>query len=382
MEDVHAGGLARRIAFVSDEALVPTDTDGAPDVYLSEAGGYVVLTNQPGPGSRGGPSIVGVSTDTRTVVFRASEQDPGETYAAQDIYVADEAHLVTASPGTPSAVTPSRFTPPEADTVWFSTNDALLPSDTDRRRDLYQWTSVRGVEHVSDDPAETLDAIDPDVDSQFVAGSADGRRTLFTSKEALDPSDTDDAIDLYLYEAASDVSSLTFVSGGIAKVDVGTTVSNADLSAAWFESDEPILPLVDTDTTSDVYEWRDGLLRVASDATIGGPDAHAWTRLVGPVEGDGSAAWFATTESLVAEDGDVVRDVYVREANGAVRLLTPRTELDAYALLRLRSGEVVISTSENLDPADTDWREDYVALMADGWRRLVAAGIHQIHSVT
>ena len=49
-------------------------------------------------------------------------------------------------------------------------------------------------------------------------------------------------MDLYLYEAGNEVSSLTFVSGGTAEVDVGTVVTNDDLSAAWFESNPTASP--------------------------------------------------------------------------------------------------------------------------------------------
>ena len=96
----------------------------------------------------------------------------------------------------------------------------------------------------------------------------------------------------------------------------GTVMFSADGSKRFFNTSAALVP-GDTDAQLDAYEEVNGQLTLLSTGPMGGNGAQdAGIRFVSH---DGSHVVFATTESLVAADTDATSDMYVW-SNGVTRL--------------------------------------------------------------
>ena len=99
---------------------------------------------------------------------------------------------------------------------------------------------------------------------------------------------------------------------------VGTVTFSADGSKRFFATAAPLVP-GDIDGQVDVYQEVNGEFTLVSTGPTGGNGAQdAGIRLVSH---DGSHVVFATTESLVAADTDATSDIYVW-SNGVTQLVT------------------------------------------------------------
>lgn len=188
--------------------------------------------------------------------------------------------------------------------VFFTTTEALVASDTDTARDIYEIT-VEGLRLVSGGSAN--------VDAELSAISTDGSHVFFQTTEALPGTgDTDTAYDVY--ERADGV--LRLVSGGTSNQASFFGGATADGSRVWFTSNDPLLP-ADTDTGGDLYERHGTSLTL-----ISGPDAAVSFAFAafGGATADGSTVWFTTNKGLVAGDTDGVFDVYQRTGGTLTRL--------------------------------------------------------------
>jgi hypothetical protein len=74
--------------------------------------------------------------------------------------------------------------------VFFDTADALVPQDTNGRRDVYEYDTLTGQVHL-------ISGGTCDCDSSFVDASADGSNVFFTTHQQLVRSDIDANADLY-----------------------------------------------------------------------------------------------------------------------------------------------------------------------------------------
>lgn len=116
--------------------------------------------------------------------------------------------------------------------------------------------------------------------------------------------------------AAADVLTLGLASdgaqaGGADSKDATTPVQvSDDGSYVYFSTTEPLVP-EDTDTSSDVYVRHAGVTTLVSDGIAPDPDGFV-TSLV-QVSSDGTKALLRTNEPLVAADGDMRDDVYIRD---------------------------------------------------------------------
>ena len=246
-----------------------------------------------------------------------------------------------------------------ADHIFFSSQQSLAASDTDTAQDVYARKADGSLQHISDHPTTSPDAAKA---ADFTGGSADGTRATFLTSESMLSSDTDSTSDIYAREPNG---GLTLVSGGPATPDPEIGVDpgrvSRDGSRVFWETHESISTFGDTDSVVDVYARNsNGSVSLISDHPTSNPDAETGAR-VGGASADGARVFFVTDEPLLASDTDASQDVYARNANSTLSHLSdhPTTSADA-AVEALFGGSshdgtrVFIATSEAMVASDTD----------------------------
>src|SRR5215203_2043422 len=162
----------------------------------------------------------------------------------------------------------------------------------------------------------------PAAPPQFQGASADGSIVFFTSDEKLVPGDTDNRIDVYKrsFEPAVGAGGeyvtrqlSTGPTGGNDAVDASYRGASESGSRVFFQTTEPLIA-ADTDRAADVYARELGagspeLVTVGAAGQNGAADA-GFSR----VTPNGEMVFFATSEAFLSsdQDGSVV-DIYVRD---------------------------------------------------------------------
>lgn len=241
---------------------------------------------------------------------------------------------------------------PDGSSVYFRTNASLVPEDTNNTDDIYQ----RYGSTISLISGPRADVWPPSI-GNFEAGSDDGSRAVFSTAERLVPDDTDDAIDLYLHDAAG----LQLISGA-SPVVVLFAGASSDLHRILFYSSVPVLP-GDPTGPGGVFEWRDGQLsrRLGSSEIVG-------------VSRDASRIAFNSVDGLVPDDTDDYVDLYL-DVEGTPILLTPgavRSQAKLEAMTPDASRVFYTSEAPQL-PADADVYDD-IYRWSDGGLELVTGG--------
>jgi hypothetical protein len=371
------------IYFVTDEALLPSDTDSAQDVYR-RANGVLTLESlgasscQPACGN--GPDDVEVpgasvpNLEPEGVIFSTAESLlPSDSDSSIDIYERVGATITQISVG-PKGFNGPQDTElfkwsPDGSTVVFSTKEQLVGADTDSARDVYQWSGGTTT-LVSQGPEE----FNGEVDAVPVAASDDASVVFFTSADQLVASDTDSSVDLYrraggsteLFSRGSIGASPSSFNGPY-DVD-GFVVCSSDGSRATFSTDEPLTGN-DEDTLKDVYT-RSGetTILVSLGSSYNGNEGDFPSFLDG-ADGDLNITVFSTREKLNEVDQDKSTDIYRRLAGGVTELASqgpPGTFPGIYngpgtqTFLRYLPGadDVFFSTEEKLVATDVDSSPD------------------------
>jgi hypothetical protein len=169
-------------------------------------------------------------------------------------------------------------------------------------------------------------------------GEGDGHLLFFSSVAQLLPEDQDAFEDFYRYDDETD--ELTCISCGgdgefgivlpfshprvFSPIPQSTRVASEDGNAAVFATREAILP-EDENTVSDVYVWRDGVLRLATGGT--GQVGSAFTEQGGTahslISADGKRVFFTTEAALTPSDQNSAFDVYATSVGGGLPLPRP-----------------------------------------------------------
>lgn len=329
-----------KVLLETNRRLTPEDTDSGFDQYV-RSGGVTRLAST-GPHNDNGPHDVFLgffSEDASRVFFGSQEQlVPEDTDANRDLYerVGDTTRLISTGPITVGRPGELGFVGASADgtSVLFFTQEALVPEDDDDGRCFDEVYSVmRGCRdiYVRSNGVTKLVSTGPTAGHPFAdvtqdgALSDDGSRAMISTYERLVPADTDESRDLYL--RAGDQTTL---------VTQGATSSSGAFDAFAFRLYEAFvhpyhrriglnrggdritfftresLVAQDTDTLSDIYQWRNGSLTFI-DADLRDAQQAA---------DDSATLYWSSLSPLVAEDTDVESDVYTW-TNGETRLLTP-----------------------------------------------------------
>lgn len=238
-----------------------------------------------------------------------------------------------AAPGALAAPPAFKGISGDGTVVIFEAEETLLAGDTDSRRDVYlrsfEDDVVEGgayvTRQVSTGPAGGNDSYN----AFFERASEDGTRVFFTSEERLVAEDTDLALDVYVRDVVTGVT--TLVSRGASSCapacgngkdlpSAGFDRGAADGSDAYLVTVERLDPAADSDEAVDVYR-RDLVAETTTLVSAGAECAPicgngAATATPRDVSSDGSTAFFVTDERLTGADTDSAIDIYARDVAG------------------------------------------------------------------
>jgi hypothetical protein len=352
--DVFLGGLSQpdgaRAFFTTAEGLVPADTDANQDVYERSGGTYTLVSAPAMVASPPGLTFFGlISADAERIYFWTDKALlPEDTDTVGDVYErsADGLRLISGPdlPGSFGFLALPVGATPSGSHVYFTTDKRLVADDNPGFLtfdfDLYV-RSAGGLALVGG----------AGVNAGFVGASPDGARVVFTTASALVPADTDLTTDVYLEENGV----LTLVSGGTLELPVRNVRASADASRVVFETDEPLLA-ADLDLTSDVYEYSGGALTLVTPGTANVP------AILRGATADLATVFFRTAEALVPEDADGGIDIYARTAGGVTLVAAGTANVSTVFRGNSADGAVVVfDSSEALRPADGDQTSDLYA---------------------
>ncbi|MGH2979892.1 MAG: hypothetical protein ACRDLQ_09695 [Solirubrobacterales bacterium] len=367
-----------RVVFETNEALVSADTDGGlRDVYERENGTTNLVST--GPATPSAPIdnfFAGMSQDGLHVFFLSYESlvsadaDDGR----RDVYERfnGTTNLVSTGPATTNALLEATWggSTPDGASVWFTTTEQLVSSDTDSVSDVYEraggTTTLISTGSTGGNGA---------VNAFFSAASIDGERVFFSTGEALVGADSDASRDVYQREAGTTTLISTGPDGGNGAHNVLFGGISLDGTRVFFETREALVS-GDTDGSCpdtsepplfilqcfDVYERSGGTTTWVSSGANGSHNAS-----FSAISQEGGRVFFDTSEPLVAADGDPdARDVYER-FGAATNLISQGpvggTGPHAAALVGLSTDgtRVFFQTYEQLVSTDTDatWLDVY-----------------------
>jgi Tol biopolymer transport system component len=313
------------VTFSASDDLLPTDTDsGGTDTYLTEGGAYTHLSN--GQGSAAPNYIDFESTDgLRFLDITAQALLATDTDGdGIDVYLlnrAGEVRLLSTASGASCPATACRAdayaAADDLSRIAFTTDEKLLPSDSDASVDLYVWANDQ-LEHASLG-AGTAGNGAADV-VRLVGGrddrmTADGRGVIFATSEKLVPEDVDTALDLYERRDGT----TRVVSRG--ELDSSAPVEPPETGV--YRNGERILfttagalSRTDTDGRLDIYLRENGAA-----AALVTPGKEAFDAEFQGASSDTAAIFFRTRERLAGDDRDEALDIF--EARRAPQTVTP-----------------------------------------------------------
>jgi hypothetical protein len=343
----------------------------------------------------------GISPDGKVAVFTTAEQMvPGDTDQEPDVYVRafDEGlgeyvtREVSIGPLGGNDTRPAIYDGISADgtAVVFSTDEPMVPADTDQEEDVYLRDLVenrtvlvsRGDQSCADEGCGNGAGA-----ASFAQGgiSEDGDVVFFSTDESLNSDDQDSGgLDLYARDFENEetvlVSAADPTCSGCGKGSEGVSLRGIDLAGdrAFFTTAEKLSP-EDGDTELDIYE-RD----LGSDSTVLVSSAGSCPSLncepgFSGVSDDGTHVFFETNERLSGLDVDSSQDVYDWTESGGPTLVSigptggngPTAALFAGA--NAAGSAVYFLTDESLNAADIDTEQD-VYRRQGGTTTLVSVG--------
>jgi hypothetical protein len=350
----------RHVYFETPEPLLASDTDASNDVYEYGPAGLVHVSDGPGPDGAGLPADFNrASADGARVYFETPEKlVAADTDSAVDVYLRTAAGvtLLTDDPTGPDADMEARFleVTPDGGRLWFETRESLAATDTDTVSDVYERAPSGALTHITRDPSGAQDAFN----AYYASGSSDGARVAFSTEESMAATDTDTAADVYLRQSGGTLIHVTDGPGADANLNAGTNAVSADGTRVLFTTSEALAPS-DTDTTADAYlRLPSGALVHVTDDPAGTDDALDAVVMV--ASADLSRIVFSTKEPLARTDTDTAYDLYERVPDGTlVHLSDDPTGPDAdvpadFERLSPDLRRVYFTTEESLAAADTD----------------------------
>jgi Ca2+-binding RTX toxin-like protein len=302
-----ASADASVVVFQTDEQLVAADTDNGDDLYRRAGGQTTLVSTGPTGGTVDDPAEpLATSPDGSRVVFSTTDRlITADTDAASDVYLWANGVTTLLSAGTADVA--AFFTDANRDltTVGLSTDEALLPQDSDSEEDLYAWRNGTLV------LLTTAPGHQANLDTRSV--SDDGTRIVMTAFSALTGEPSDAADDLYLWNNGQ----TTLLTPGTSTDDARFRAASSDGSRIVFATQEALLGS-DTDASDDLYEVSPTGM---SQLTTGNGASGAFFEAAGT---DGGRVYWSTEEPVVPADTDAADDIYLSRV-AVPRNLTPPT---------------------------------------------------------
>jgi hypothetical protein len=209
--------------------------------------------------------------------------------------------------------------------------------------------------------------------------SVDGSRAVFKTTGQLVAADTDSQVDVYERDGSSTLLVSSGPAGGNGAFEAIYNGVSADGSRVFFLSQEQLVA-ADSDAWMDVYE-RSG--DTTTLLTPGPPPPSCGIYCPSSFEQlspDGSRIYVITSKALVPGDNDNAPDVYERTASGFTLVSAGPPGAQGYEVddpylsfdgASPDGARVYFTTSDNLDPADSDGSDDLYE-RSGGVTRLVA----------
>jgi hypothetical protein len=352
-----------RVFFDTTEALVPADTDTSIDLYMRSGGTTTLISTGPSGGNGAFDAIFdGTSKDGSHVFFETDEAlVPGDTNGTTDVYDRSGGTTSLVTSGTGAGLPFFAGSSDDGSHAFFETDDALVAGDTDAQIDVYD-RSGGTLKLVSTGPSGGNGAFP----ATYQGNSANGSRVWFETSESLVAGDTDTGCGVPVtgcndvYERSGGTTTQVST-GGNGAFDAFWDGASASGDHVFFHTSEP-LSGSDTDARRDVYDRSGGVTTLASTGPTGGNGAFDAIYAGNSV--DGAHVFFETTESLVAADTDTRQDVYDRASGATTDLIStsPTGGNGAFDAFfdgaSLDGTRVFFDTSEPLLASDTDTQTD------------------------
>ena len=375
----------------TDERLTPNDFNiSATDVF-QRSGGLTTLvsTGDPAPTPSGDATILGTSDDGERVFFLTDEPLlPSDTDSSLDIYERSAGTTTRVSAGQINGNGPydvaagaSFFASADGTRVFFESAEPLVAADTDFQFDVYERSG--GVTSLVS--AGQINGNGPS-DATIVGKSADGSRVLFTTDEQLTADDTDVSPDVYERSAGTTTHVSVGQINGNGNASLSFNGASADGSRVFFSTTEQLVS-ADTDSTQDIYERSGGTTTQVSQGQINGNGA--FTALFRGASDNGARVFFTSSEQLASGDTDSSLDLYERSAGATTRVSVGQINgngafnaniADASGVAAPRStavsadgSRVLFITAEPLVAADGDSADD-VYQRSGGTTTLISGG--------
>jgi len=358
-----------RSFFQTAEQMSPGDTDSSVDIY-ERAGSTTTLISTGPAGGNGAfdADFYEASKDGSRVVFETNESlVSADTDTARDVYerVGTTTNLVSTGPTSGSTPIDSFFLGTSQDGlhIFFMSYEPLVAEDDDNgRRDIYQRFNGQ-TSLISTGPA-TTNAL---VEAIWGGNTPDGGSVYFTTEEKLVSTDTDSARDVYERTGSTTTHISTGPDGGNGVQHAFFDAASIDGSRVFFTTAESIVSS-DTDTFRDIYQRSNGITTHVSIGPDGGNGGQP--TLFGGISLDGTRVFFDTRDTLVAGDTDGACpdasvpplfilpcfDVYERSGGNTTWISSGGngSHNASFAALSQEGGRVFFQTSEALVAADTD----------------------------
>lgn len=381
---------ARHILFTSTNSVTSDASGGAPKLYEWDNGIVRLVSVKPDgsldvagatAGSReelsgAGLALNAVSADGHSIFFSSppptasTPSDPTRVYVrsgateTREVSVSQCDRLDCNSPSGVNYITST----PDGASVFFSTQQQLLNTDTDETVDLYRYTlktqalvrTSAGVGTLADTPTATAvlgvsedgervyyesannalmlwdhgsnNELATFIDAGTSAGTQnclqgdqsgtpnmtpDGKVLVFETGLLISPTFGAAGPGLYRYDAADNLMLLLAGSGTLPSAALAAyapdCTSNTGVSengdTVAFSTDAALVP-TDVNAALDTYEWRNGQLNLVSS---GKGDQPA---MILGISQDARDVFFTTTAQLTPEDRDGVQDIYDARVNG------------------------------------------------------------------
>ena len=310
----------RRVAFESAAGhLVPQPRDGRRHAYLADLDGTALVGLEVTPSGRLGngsvwPEPPALSDDGRWAAFSSTSSDlvPGDTNGRMDVFVRDlvggTTRLVSTGPGGRPVRGYSNSPRLSADgsTLAFVSDGAVAAGVPGGGPQVYLRDLASGATVLV---SRGSDGAPGDGWSARPSLSGDGQRVAFDSRSTnLVAGDTDDDLDVYLYDRAR--SAVTLLSATPAGTSGDGTAQRPAISAdgrwvVWESFSTDVLPSGHVPT---VYGGADLLLR---DLTTGGTQLVDGAGNQADISADGRQVVFDTMAPRAAGDTNDAYDVYL-----------------------------------------------------------------------
>ena len=259
--------------------------------------------------------------------------------------------------------------------VFFTTVERLHPDDGDDSIDIYVRHSG-AISLLSD--SQSPGHVDAEKDAEFKHVSANGWLVTFVTEEPLEGDDHNFTRDVYQRNISPGVPAdrLALMSGGVVG-EPGTFVGASDDGHRVYFATYAQLEPEDTDDSRDVYVRDDDQgLALITGKPLSGPDHDP---SAAGASGEGGRFFWTTPEKLSVNDTDGGHyDVYRREGTEIALMSTGVTGGNGPFNAEFRNADadgshVYFATDESLRAADTDTRQD-VYERAGGVTTLVSRG--------